>query len=79
MATRMVRLSERAWSSLTRLKQGRETFSDVVERLTAPHDLRQLVGILSEAEGEQLAAAVAENRRISARQSEERQRRLWSD
>ena len=44
-----IRLSEGAYSRLHALKRDEESFSDVVDRLTGKYALREIVGILDEA------------------------------
>jgi len=71
MSTKTITLSEDAYESLRMLKQVRESFSDVVRRLTVRKPLTEFAGLLAAGEANQLAAVVREGRarsRARARQ-----------
>lgn len=57
MPSRTVNLSEDAYRRLENLKREGESFSDVVNRITGKYALRDLVGVLDEAEADAFRAA----------------------
>ena len=60
---RTVNLTDDAYARLSSLKKEGESFSDVVNRLTGKHAIRQLFGVLSPAQGKAMASAVKSSRR----------------
>lgn len=62
MSTKTITLSEDAYESLRMLKQVRESFSDVVRRLTARKPLTEFAGLLAAKEASKLSAVVREGR-----------------
>ena len=57
MATKTINLTEGAYARLHALKREKESFSDVVDRLTGKFALLELVGILDERAARKLRAA----------------------
>lgn len=57
MPTRTVNLSEEAYDRLKALKREGESFSEVVNRITGKHALRDLVGVLDPEAAERLRGA----------------------
>lgn len=57
---RNVRLTESAYGQLKRRKREGESFSDTVERIAGERSLLDLVGILTEEEGEAVRDAIKE-------------------
>lgn len=64
-----VRLSEEAYARLKAHKRDDETFSEVVLRLTSERSLRELAGILTDEQAEDLESAIEERRRRSRSRS----------
>lgn len=62
MATKSVTITCDAYERLVALKEPRESFSDVITKLTGRYSLLDLVGILSPKEAEKLTKSVAEGR-----------------
>lgn len=62
MGSRNISLSDDAYERLATLRRPGESFSDVVRRLTRARSLTELSGLLTKAEGDALAEAVAAGR-----------------
>ncbi len=60
MAVKTVNLSKDAYERLAALKKGSESFSEVVNRITGKYRLRELIGILSNSEAEEMRKAAKE-------------------
>jgi predicted CopG family antitoxin len=60
MGFRTVSLADDAYERLAAMRRPGESFSDVVRRLTRGRSLTELGGLLSKAEGEALAEALAQ-------------------
>lgn len=57
---RNIRLTKEAYQRLKRQKQANESFSDTVERIAGERSLRDLEGILSDAEADKMREAIDE-------------------
>jgi predicted CopG family antitoxin len=81
MATKMVRLTEDAYNALNDMKMNGESFSETVSRICKNRNARllNLVGILTDEEGEELQRIVAEQRELSRKMTENRFERMWID
>ena len=54
MATKSLTITTDAYEKLAALKESGESFSEVINRLTAKHSLLDLVGTLTDKEAEEL-------------------------
>ncbi len=57
MATKTLSVTEDAYLRLVRLKRPRESFSDVIGRITGKEDLRHFAGAISADFADELASA----------------------
>ncbi len=60
MATKCVTITNEAYERLASFKEGKESFSDVINKLTKGHSLLDIVGILSHKEANELRSFVKE-------------------
>lgn len=74
MSTKTVSLSEDAYERLKSLKKKKESFSDVVRRITDKTYLRNFHGVLSEKAAEELERSVTKIREEHEKSHEERLR-----
>jgi len=65
MGTRNISISEEAYSRLAALKEPKESFTDVINRLTGRRSVLELAGLLTSREGRELRLRVLEVRRKS--------------
>ena len=81
MVTKMVRLSEDAYSVLSNNKSAGESFSDVVCRICnyRPKSLLDLAGILSDDDAEKMKEQIIDARNESSMRSEELMARMQGD
>ncbi|MBD3203601.1 hypothetical protein GF327_04860 [Candidatus Woesearchaeota archaeon] len=63
MATKSITITEEAYERLASFKGPKDSFSDVINKLTRKYSLFDIVGILSEDEAEDLENAVKEIRK----------------
>lgn len=77
MAVKTITITEWAYTALKALKNEKESFSDVIGRVTKKRSLLDFAGILSEEEGERLEKAILDSRKIQRRLQAERNKRLW--
>ncbi len=62
MATKTITITVEAYEKLKRMKEERESFSDVINRMVKKRSLLELAGILNEKEGEEFEKAIKEGR-----------------
>ena len=65
MGTRNISISEEAYSRLAALKGPKESFTDVINRLTGRRSILELAGLLTSREGRELRLRVQEVHRNS--------------
>ncbi len=65
MATKTLTITEDAYERLAALKEGNESFSDVIVKHFPKHSLSELIGILSHKEADELRKHIAERRKAS--------------
>ena len=68
MGTKCITITEKAYTNLDAYKESKESFSDVINRLTAKRSLLELVGILSHKDADVLKKHRKEiNKRMRAK------------
>ena len=67
MGTKNISISEEAYERLAALKKPNESFTDVVNRLTKKRSILELVGTLTEKEGEEIRRNIKELREASSK------------
>ncbi len=65
MGTKNISISDEAYRRLAALKAPRESFTDVINRVTGRRSILELAGILSEEEATELRTQVKEIRQAS--------------
>ena len=70
MATKTISISTEAYEKLKRLKEARESFSEVINRVAGKRSLLELAGILSHEEADTLMKTIKEGRGRSRKRSE---------
>ncbi len=63
MATKSLTITNDAYERLAALKESKESFSDVITKLTRKNSLLDLVGLLSAGEGDELKKHIRELRK----------------
>ena len=76
MATKTISITEEDYERLKMNKEPRESFTDVINRITGKKDIMQLAGIFSKEEGEKLEKIIKE-RRKSSRERINKLREMW--
>ncbi len=69
MSTKTITLSEDAYERLKALKEERESFSEVVRRVTKRRSLLEFAGILTKEEADQVKTTIREGRLASVRRA----------
>ncbi len=78
MATKTISITEEAYKRLAALKEGKESFSDVVFKVTKRNDLenlKKLHGILKGKAGEELEKNILESRKKLEKEDRKRIKR----
>ena len=65
MATKTISITEEAYERLLAKKREKESFSDVVNRITNKVDLLSFAGILSKTEADKIEKSVSKSRTLS--------------
>ncbi|HEX9914700.1 MAG TPA: antitoxin VapB family protein [Candidatus Bathyarchaeia archaeon] len=65
MGTKNISISEEAYERLAALKRTNESFTEVINRLTRKRSILELVGALTEEEGEEIRRNIEELREAS--------------
>ena len=76
MPTRTISITEEAYERLRLKKEGKESFSDVILKLTKKGDILRFAGILSDKEADDLKRSIKEARERSAARMERIRKRL---
>ncbi len=69
MATKTISITEEAYERLKMMKEKKESFTDVINRMTGKRSIMEFAGILSEEEGEKLEKYIKERRKASREHS----------
>ncbi len=76
MATKNISITESAYRRLAHLRRGRESFSQIITRVTCTATLLDLHGILADERGLSLEKAVREEKKKRIRAHKKRTRKL---
>ena len=76
MGTKTLTITNEAYARLASLKEGNESFSELVTRLTAKYSLLDLVGILPKKDAEEMKAHIKDLRKRSRSELDARVERL---
>lgn len=66
MSTKTISIKTEAYERLKVRKKAKESFTDVINRLTGKRSLLGFAGILSKESGERLSGSISESRKLSA-------------
>ena len=69
MATKTISITEEAYERLKMQKAPKESFTDVINRVTGKKDIMQFAGILSNEEGGKLEQYIKDRRKASREHS----------
>ena len=69
MGTKNISISEEAYERLAALKKPNESFTEVVNRLTRKKSILELVGSLTEKEGDEIRINIEELREASSKRA----------
>jgi len=72
MATKTISITEEAYERLRSKKDERESFSDVINRITNKRPLSDFLGVLNEKEADLLEKSIEKNRKIHSKLHEKR-------
>jgi predicted CopG family antitoxin len=78
MATKNIAITEKAYSRLNSLKTGKESFSEVINRVTERRNLNKFIGILSRDSADKLENNIKELRAKHNKEFEKRIRNMRS-
>ena len=76
MATKSITIKESAYEILKSRKEEDESFSDVIEKLGKRRSITDLVEVVSEEKGEEIADKMEENRGEMEEEIEDRQKEI---
>ena len=76
MATTTISITLDAYKRLAALKKARESFSDVINRVTRKQDIMKLAGALSEEGGRRLDRGIEKVKRWRKKGDQERRERM---
>ena len=82
MATKTISITKGAYDRLKILKKERESFTDVINRITKKKDLMDFYGIWSESTASKIENAILDSRKQNRKLSKERlerQERQWKE
>jgi predicted CopG family antitoxin len=79
MSTKTIAVAEDAYEQLRALKSGRESFTDVIRRLTARKPLTEFAGLLTAEEAEEVKTAIEKGRACSRARARQMQRQFPHD
>ena len=72
MTTKTISITEEAYERLRSKKDERESFSDVINRITNKRPLSDFLGVLNEKEADLLENTIGKNRKINRELHEKR-------
>ena len=76
MATKNISITEEAYDRLATLREGNESFSEIIKRITHARDLMQFAGILSTRTADELEQNIAWLRKENSKNLRERAARM---
>lgn len=79
MSTKTVSLSEDAYERLKSLKEDKESFSDVVRKITETSNVSKFHGVLSEDTADEIEESIRENREGNRERHSERVKSIADD
>jgi len=65
MSTKTISITEEAYNRLASRKEEKESFSDVINKITKKRDILEFAGLLNEEQGKELENAINESRKLS--------------
>ncbi len=78
MATKTISITKSAYDRLKVLKKERESFTDVINRITGKRKLEDFHGILSRETADKIEEAINESRKQNRKLDEARMKRLMN-
>lgn len=76
MATKTITITNEAYEKLAMLKEPRESFSEVINRIASKHSVFELIGLLTEEEAKDMKKHVEELNELTRKGMEEGFKRL---
>lgn len=70
MATKTISITEEAYERLRLQKESKESFTDVINRITGKRSLLELAGILTNEEADKMKGYIKERRAASRKRAE---------
>ncbi|MBI2207964.1 antitoxin VapB family protein [Candidatus Woesearchaeota archaeon] len=79
MATKTISIAKSAYDRLKVLKKERESFTDVINRITGKKNLMDFYGVLNRSTADKIEEAIKESRKQNRKLEEARMKRLMEE
>ncbi len=79
MATKNISITEEAYARLAVLRRGRESFSEIIKRITHARNIMQFAGILSKSSADALEQTISRQRALYNTNLKERFTKMRKD
>ncbi len=76
MATKNISLTEEAYSRLASYREGDESFSEIINKLTKKRNLMDFAGVISKESAKQIKSHIAKQRARVSKETEARRKEL---